>query len=332
MKLGIVVVYLVAEEDERLLDLHLSQIEKNTSVPFRIYAAANRLLPRFREKIESLPYVSICQIPTTTLRGSFEHAYYLDRLVERAVTDGANWICTFHVDSFPVSSGWAEKVTAELRGDCVLAGVARDERKDRKPTTEFMIFTREFYLEHRPTFRLTESELGSLEYQRYRVSNPHYHPDSGVGYGFKLWAQGLSWFPLLRVDRDKERDREYYVTGAVYENMIFHLGGTVQDRRFREDLSSYQARAVMRLLSMARALGSAVVPSKFWRRVNRITAVQRLAEAHWARPRRVREFLETKNALLGDPQQLLHRLRDQPPAEAEVSRDPKSESITESRS
>jgi hypothetical protein len=59
MKLGILVVYLVTEEDERLLDIHLSQIEKTTSVPFRIYAVANRLQPRFRERIESLPYVTI---------------------------------------------------------------------------------------------------------------------------------------------------------------------------------------------------------------------------------------------------------------------------------
>ncbi|MGA2211811.1 MAG: hypothetical protein ABSH31_00945 [Bryobacteraceae bacterium] len=315
MKLGILVVYLVAEEDERLLDIHLSQIEKTTSVPFRIYAAANRLQPRFREKIESLPYLSICQFPTTSLRGSAEHAYYLDRLVEVAVADGASFICTFHVDSFPVCSGWAEKITAELRGDCVLAGVERDGRKDKKPSTEFMLFTREFYLEHRPAFRLTENELASLEYQRYRMGCPHYYADSGVGYGFKIWARGLSWFPLQRVDRDRERDREYYVTGAVYEDLIFHLGGTVQDRRLRQDLSSYKARAAMRLLSMARALGTAVVPSGLWRRINRVTTIQRVAESYWTRPRRALEFLDTRSALLADLEQLLRRLRDRPQGE-----------------
>ena len=109
MKLGILVVYLVAEEDERLLEIHLSQIEKTTSVPFRIYAAANRLLPRLRERIENLPYVSIYEFPTTTLRGSHEHAYYLDRLAETAVADGASHICTLHVDSFPVCAGWGPK-------------------------------------------------------------------------------------------------------------------------------------------------------------------------------------------------------------------------------
>jgi hypothetical protein len=310
MKLGILVVYLVAEEDERLLEIHLSQIEKNTSVPFRIYAAANRLLPRLREKIERLPYMSICEFPTTTSRGSQEHAYYLDRLAEIAVADGVSHICTFHVDSFPVRAGWAEKITAEIRGDCVLAGAERDDRKDKKPSTEFMLFTREFYAEHRPTFLLTEEELASGEYQRYRLSYPHRYADSGVGYGFKMWAQGLSWFPLKRVDPDLERDREYYATCALYDNLMFHLGGTVQDRPLRQNLSSYRARTVMSLLNMARAVGGAAMPSKFWRRVNRISTVQRLAEAHWAKPSRVRDFLDSRHALLADPEEFLRRLLD----------------------
>ena len=304
MKLGILVVYLVAEEDERLLEIHLSQIEKTTSVPFRIYAAANRLLPHFREKIERLPYVSICQIPTTTLRGSSEHAYYLDRLVEIAVADGATCICTFHVDSFPVCAGWLEKITAELRGNCVLAGVERDERKDTKPVTEFMIFTREFYVAHHPTFKLTENELKSSEYQRYLASCPH-RPDSGVGYGYKLWSQGLSWYSLKRVDRDRRR----HITGALYENLIFHLCGAARNRLEREHVSSYRSRVIARMLGLFRVLGRAVVPSKLWRRINRIHAIGRLAEAHWGRPVRGRAFLETRTSLLADPELFLRRLQ-----------------------
>ncbi len=319
MKLGILVVYLVAEEDDRLLEIHLSQIEKTTSVPFRIYAAANRLLPRFRERIERLPNVSICQIPATTLRGSVEHAYYLDRLVEIAAADGATCICTFHVDSFPICAGWAEKITAEIRGNCVLAGIERDERKDKKPVTEFMMFTREFYVEHRPTFRLTENEMASSEYQRYLASCPH-TMDSGVGYGFKLWERGLSWFPLKRVDRVRQR----HDFGALYGNLIFHLGGTVRNRIAREDASSRKILFVARLLSWFRALGRAFVPSKLWKRVNRIHAVQRWADAHWARPLRGDVFLETRNALLTDPEGFLRRLQTLSQEQAEASRDPKS--------
>lgn len=310
MKLGILVVYVVAEEDERLLEIHLSQIQETTSVPFRIYAATNRMLPRLREKIESLPFVSICEIPTTTARGSSEHAYYLDRLAEIAVADGASHICTLHLDSFPVCAGWAETITGKMGGNCVLAGAQRDDRKDRKPSTEFMLFTREFYLEHRPTFLLTEDQIASGEYQKYGVSCPHYYADSGVGYGFKVWSQGLSWLPLRRVDRDRERDKEYYVTGAVYDNLIFHLGGTVQDRRLRKELSSFHARIVMGALNLARAFGTTVLPARLWRLVNRMAVVQRWAETHWAKPKRVRGFIETRNALLEDPAQLLNRLQD----------------------
>jgi hypothetical protein len=297
MKLGILVVYLVAEEDERLLDIHLAQIEKTTTVPFRIYAAANRLLPRFRDKIEKLSYISICQIPTTEFRGSCEHAYYLDRLAKIAVDDGATCICTFHVDSFPLRTGWAERVTAELNENCVLAGIERTKR-DRKPVTEFMIFTREFYIAHRPTFLLTESEMASAEYQRYAGSCPHV-PDSGTGYGFKLWSQGLSWFPLKRVDSDHGR----HPTGALYEDLFFHLVGASRDR-FEADVIPSKIR-VARVLSLLRVFAKAVVPTKLWLRLNRMNAVFRWAETHWARPLHGRAFVKNRNQLLADPERFL---------------------------
>ena len=69
MKLGIAVVYMVSERNERLLDLHLSQIEKNTTIPYTIYACVNHLLPQFLPKLEQNPRVTICPCEPYVARG-----------------------------------------------------------------------------------------------------------------------------------------------------------------------------------------------------------------------------------------------------------------------
>ena len=64
MRIGIVVVYLVSERNEKLLDLHLAQIEKNTDGPYTIYACVNGLLPQFSKKLERDPHVRLCPCET----------------------------------------------------------------------------------------------------------------------------------------------------------------------------------------------------------------------------------------------------------------------------
>ena len=98
MKLGIAVVYMVSERNERLLDLQLTQIDEKTEVPYKIYAAVNDLLPQFRDKLEKNPNVKICdcetyrkgtgflrqdeaKVPTRGLiavGSKYEHSFYLE--------------------------------------------------------------------------------------------------------------------------------------------------------------------------------------------------------------------------------------------------------------
>ena len=295
MKLGIAVVYLVAEEDERLLDLHLSQIEDCTRVPYRVYASVNRLLPRFRSRLEQRSFVQLCNIPGTTQRNHSEHAYYLDRLVEAAVDDGATHLCTLHVDSFPVRKGWAKKLAPKLKGNCVLASSLRDEKWHRKPSTDFMLFTREFYLAHRPTFLLPPTVLASEQYQRYHQACPHL-PDSGVGYGFKIWSEQLTWLPIPRVARREPS----YQFGSLYGDLVFHLGGAV--RNHQEPLAATPAQTRRAdLLGLLRPAAKKILPEKLRRRLSGVV------EDLVVKPK----FAETRARLLADPDRFLRQLQQE---------------------
>ena len=72
MKLGIVVVYLVFEDNERLLDIHLDFICRHTRCDFQIYGAAPRLIPAFKQKLMKHPKVTLVDVPIIDARGSKE--------------------------------------------------------------------------------------------------------------------------------------------------------------------------------------------------------------------------------------------------------------------
>ena len=214
MKLGIVVVYLFADDRYlSMVDLHLSRIERHTEIPYVIYGGVNRLAPRFREYLSGYPQVNICEVPETDLRGAEEHAYYLDRLVEIAVADGATHIVTMHVDSFPVRSGWAEALADKLSESHVMATIERIN-------TACLFFGRDFHLQHRPTLRLSEAECRSPEYSRYMERhNPIEH--SGIGYGFAAYCEGRSWYSMQRTCGDETLQG---MCANIFDDMIFHLG------------------------------------------------------------------------------------------------------------
>jgi hypothetical protein len=254
--LGLVVVYMVEEDSEPLLRLHWDFIERYTSVPYRIYASANRLLPQFREALERHPKLEVCDIPTTDLRGTPEHAYYLDRLVRIAADDGASHVVVLHVDSFPVRAGWAEDLMGRLDDRCVLAGVMRTEMRDHKPMTAGMMFPRSFYEQYRPTFLLSATQRSSPQYADYSRACDHL-PDSGVGYGFAVFTNGLDWLPLPRSNKAEDDSR----MAAIYGDTFFHLGFAA---RPDDSLAGAVAGAVRRNRFL-RAAARAVMPDSIWR-------------------------------------------------------------------
>jgi hypothetical protein len=213
MKLGIVVVYLVAEDDGPLLELHLDQIKKHTFVPYTIYAGTNRLLPKFAARLRERPEVKICSLTSTELRAAAENSIYLEQLVEIAIADGMTHIVAMHPDSMPIRDRWAEELSRRVAG----TGLAALERG---PYTACLFFSREFYLDHHPHFLLSDGERASPMYREFSKRHQHLM-HSGIGYLFRAFAEGIRWYSLPESSVSD-------AFGVIYDGLVFHLHGNAR--------------------------------------------------------------------------------------------------------
>ena len=238
MKLGIVVVYFVDKAHVELMNIHLERIVSHTTVPYTIYGLINanptRTLPTVLRKLENTPNLEIVKrtrpdlstIGGVTDHPVIEHAYYLDQLVRVAIKDECTHVATLHLDSFPVRDGWAELLTKPLSKKCVLTAAQRIEDNDKKPHPSGMIFTARFYKQYKPTFRLHVADFSSPDYKEYKKENDgHVIGDSGVGYGFCVWENGLTWVPLER----SNVHQDHHLFGGIYGDCLFHVGAAVRE-------------------------------------------------------------------------------------------------------
>jgi hypothetical protein len=235
VKLGIVCVYLLDPDDEKLIDIHLDYIKRYTDVNYKIYAACNRLHPILMKKLINRDDIQICNFPKTSLRGSPENRYYLEQLFDTAINDGCTHIATFHVDSFPVRPGWAGELSRRLNQQCPVASVMMSENEDYKPHTSFMMFTSEFYREYKPDLLLSQKDIESDEYMDYAAKFKH-QQDSGGGFGFTLFKNELEW---IRLERSNYHSDHFHMAG-IYGDMIFHLSGAVREAKtFNKTLDNF---------------------------------------------------------------------------------------------
>lgn len=289
MKLGITVVYLVSERNEPLLDLHLRQIDKFTESPYTIYAAVNGLLPRFRPKLEQNPHVRICpcrayvqgtglwrqdqaQVARKGLAAAdskYEHSWYLEQLIRTAIEDGVSHVAILHVDSFPVRPGWDSELMGRLSERCVLAGITRDPQIDHKPLTAGILFAREFYLKYQPRLLLSQEQLDSEDYRRYRQACPH-TTDSGFGYGFTLFMEGLTWYPLARSNPGGNRT----LFASIYGDLIFHLHAAAFIERTNTLGFTVPVSRRRGLLGAAARMARVLLPGALRHRIRRCVSAQ----------------------------------------------------------
>ncbi len=219
MKLGIVTVYLVSEDNEKLLEIHLDKIKENTTSPFTIYAGTNMLLPRFVTKLKQYNFVKPCDCSNYTgqneeRRGSKEHSHYLEQLVKTAIGDGVSHIAIMHPDSFPVKVGWEKYLENKLSGSCVLASIF-------PAMSGLTFFARDFYTKYQPRLLPSIQEELSTTWTNFKLANQTRNlVETGMGYGYKIFLKGLSWYKLQRTNRGQYHSH----FGSIFDDFIFHLG------------------------------------------------------------------------------------------------------------
>jgi hypothetical protein len=304
VQLAIAVVYLVHDDDGPLLDLHLSQIERNTTVPYRIYAAVKRLQPQFRQLLAARSEVEICDGEPTRCRGVREHSHYLTQLVDRALADGASHVALLHVDSFPIARGWTRTLEGKLKSDVELAAVALREVGDEViPRTICLFCPRDFYDTYMRVGSITEQPRGHWLYRDYRRLRPG-PDDPGDPYGFALHTLQLGWHRMLRTNAVDD----HYVLGGIYDDLVFHLGAAARKRK--GFVSPAAPGGGRRGRSIVHRIGSAVVPHRVRtavpNRVRRLWSPRQVASAEASQ----RAFESIRARLLADPQGYIDRLRD----------------------
>jgi len=295
MKLAIVVVYATLPGDDDIVDLHLRYIEQCTRELFTLYAAIVRLPDPVRDRLLERPYVRACGIEPTDLRGSSEHAYYLERLIATAIEDGATHVVTLHADSFPICEGWAETLAARLSDGAAFAAVIRDEVHDPKPMTACLLFSSTFHRRYQPRLLLREQDMSTSEGQAYarQLAAPN---ESGTGYGYLAFKEGLNWFPLRRTNVGEDHD--YF--GSIHGDCIFHLGAAGHEQR------SYPGAAQRRLANRIRVKVAAGLPRRM-KQLVKAAVPQRTLNPQ--APADQRAYAQVKAALMADPDAYIHYLR-----------------------
>lgn len=300
-RLAILVVYVVRDdEDLPLLELHLDRIARHTTVPYTIYGAAPRVTPAARARLEAEPNLRLCDLPATDVRGSREHAHYLDGLLAIALESDATHVVTFDVDSFPVTDDWVDALLA-APPESGLAAVLRAENGDSVlPHPSCLFATRELFT--RSDLSFSPDWDGTPEFRRF-LRTTGQAGDTGIRIAYRLWADDLDW---ARLRRSNARDLHPVIAG-IYGDVVFHLGATSRGVLFRRDLAASPIHRLTSPLERYPARRPAAVRAK--------RSMLRLARGRTERRmmRRNRAAYDVvRHWLLEDPDGLLGYLRGDP--------------------
>ncbi len=139
------------------------------------------------------------------------HAQGLQRLYERARSDGAHYVVTFDADAMPIKTGWLTSLIEAIDGGAALAGVWSDERSERwEPSVHpsCLCTTTDFVDHHEVRFGEVLRERES----RY---------DTLASFTRVALEAGLPIHRLLR----SNRNNLHRLMAGIYGDTIYHHGG-----------------------------------------------------------------------------------------------------------
>jgi hypothetical protein len=296
MYLGIMVVYMVKPENEKILELHLHKIRTMTHVPYTIYAGVSHLPYRLRKRLENEPHLKILPLPETDLRMSAQHSFYLEQMLQTAICDEITHVAILHADSFPVRPDWAETIAGNLTENRVLATISRN--RSLIQYTACLFFQKSFYMKYHPGFLLTEAKRSTRDYQHFGQVCGHHPLDSGVGFVYEAYCQGLSWISLERSNIGEDHGN----FGSIYGDLIFHLEGAYRYRKISRLEELLRIQVFFRICFWVKERAKHIFPRSARDRVRPLVSP---VLNSWERP----FYDEVRRQLLDDPDNYLEYLR-----------------------
>ena len=296
MKLGVIVVYLVNEDNDKLLDIHLKKIKVNTTSPFTIYAGTNMLLPQFVDKLKQYNFVKLCDCnnyegPDEEGRGAKEHSHYLEQLIKTAIDDGVSHIAIMHPDSFPIKVGWEKYLENKLSKLYSLVSIFPQ-------MSACTFFNRDFYIKYQPRLLPSTIEESQISWTNFQKANQATNlVEGGMGYGYKTYLENLGWYKLKRTNRGEYNCH----LGSVFDDVIFHLGSASEYKN--RPMSGY---GKFKLYRYIRRLVAKTLPNTIKKKIQTILSKKVLyPEVEINRS----DFLKSRNKLINDPEGYLYFLR-----------------------
>ena len=297
MKLGIIVVYLVSDDNEKLLEIHLNKIKENTTSSFNIYAAVNMLQPQFIEKLKQYDFVKqiFCEKyidQNEEAREVKEHSHYLEQLIKIAIDDGMSHIAIMHPDSFPIKVGWEKYLANKLSKPYVLVSIF-------PIMSSCIFFHRRFYSQYKPSLLLNEKERSSPQWILCQQSIKDINiVGCGIGYGYKTYLENLGWH---RLEKTNKGEFSLY-HGFVFDDVIFHLG--TASKYIDRQMSGYGEFKFYRYFRRSIAK---ILPNSIKRKIINVLPHNVLYPEVG---NNINAFIKSKEKLINDPEGYLKMLRD----------------------